>query len=92
MTDDIRHMLAPPFPDSHIAPDSLEADVWRRIDKRLEQRRARQVRLTVTAVALLVGVANGGLSGQAFQPGRSDIQIFSVSAGLSPMTRLEVGG
>ena len=51
-----------------------------------------QVRLAVMAVALLVGVTNGGMLGQAFKPGRSDIQVFSVSAGLSPMTRFEVGG
>ena len=51
-----------------------------------------QVRLAVMAVALLVGVTNGGVLGQAFRPGHSDIQVFSVSAGLSPMSRFEVGG
>ncbi|MEN5146031.1 hypothetical protein [Brevundimonas diminuta] len=93
MTDDIERMLATPFPDAEAAPlAGLEEQVWRRIDARMEQRRARQVRLAVMAVALLVGVTNGGLWGQAFKPERSDIQVFSVSAGLSPMTRFEVGG
>jgi hypothetical protein len=44
------------------------------------------------AVALLVGVTNGGVLGQAFKPRPSDIHVFSVSAGLSPMTSFEVGG
>lgn len=92
MTDDIEHMLATPFAAGDAVPAALEAEVWHRIDARMEQRRARQVRLAVMAVALLVGVTNGGLWGQAFKPGRSDIQVFSVSAGLSPMTRFEVGG
>lgn len=93
MTDDIERMLATPFPDagaSRLA--GLEAQVWRRIDERQEQRRMSQVRLAVMAVALLVGVTNGGVLGQAFKPNHSDIQVFSVSAGLSPMTRFEVGG
>ena len=51
-----------------------------------------QVRLAVTAMALLVGMANGGVLGQVFKPRPSDIQIFSVSTGLSPMSRFEVGG
>ncbi|MNJ66117.1 hypothetical protein D3C77_621680 [compost metagenome] len=50
------------------------------------------MRLAVLAFALLVGVTNGGVLGQAFKPQPSDIQVFSVSAGLSPMTSVEVGG
>lgn len=93
MTDDIERLLATPFPDVGAAPlAGLEQQVWRRIDERLERRRMAQVRLAVMAVALLVGVTNGGVLGQAFRPGQSDIQVFSVSAGLSPMTRFEVGG
>lgn len=93
MTDDIERMLATPLPDDGATPlAGLEEQVWRRIDERLAQRSMAQVRLAVMAVALVVGVTNGGVLGQAFRPGHSDIQVFSVSAGLSPMTRFEVGG
>lgn len=93
MTDDIEHRLATPFAAEEMARlADLEGGVWRRIEQRQSQRRMGQVRLAVMAVALLVGVTNGGVLGQVFKPRPSDIQIFSVSAGLSPMTSFEVGG
>lgn len=93
MTKDIDRILATPFPaDETLRLAGLENHVWRRIEERQEQRRSGQVRLAVMAVALLVGVTNGGMLGQAFKPNHSDIQVFSVSAGLSPMTRFEFGG
>ena len=89
----MERMLATPpssYETSRLA--GLENRVWRRIEERQEQRRMSQVRLAVMAVALLVGVTNGGVLGQAFKPRHSDIQVFSVSAGLSPMTSFEFGG
>ena len=93
MTDDIEHRLAAPLSTEDMARlADLEGGVWRRIEQRQVQRRMGQVRLAVMAMALLVGVANGGVLGQVFKPRPSDIQIFSVSAGLSPMATFEVGG
>ncbi len=93
MTDDIEHRLAAPLSAEDMARlADLEGGVWRRIELRQSQRRMEQVRLAVMAMALLVGVANGGVLGQVFKPRPSDIQIFSVSAGLSPMSSFEVGG
>ena len=93
MTDDIERMLATPLSSDETADlTGLEGRVWRRIEERQAQRRQGQVRLAVLAFALLVGVTNGGVLGQAFKPRPSDIQVFSVSAGLSPMTSVEVGG
>ena len=93
MTDDIEHRLATPLSAEDASRlTTLEDGVWRRIEERQSQRRMGQVRLAVMAMALLVGVANGGVLGQVFKPRPSDIQIFSVSAGLSPMTGFEVGG
>lgn len=71
---------------------ALEAEVWRRIEDRQARRRMGQVRLTVMVMALIVGAANGGLFVLTPKPRPSDIQVFSVSAGLSPLSRLEVGG
>lgn len=93
MTDDIEQLLATPLPKDEAARVAgLERRVWRRIEERRAQRRMEQLRLVIVAVALLVGVTNGGVLGQAFQPRPADIQVFSVSAGLSPMTSVQIGG
>jgi len=93
MTDNIEDRLAAPLSAEDTARlANLEGGVWRRIEQRQSQRRMGQVRLVVTAMALLVGMANGGVLGQVFKPRPSDIQIFSVSTGLSPISRFEVGG
>ena len=70
----------------------LEAGVWRRIEERQARRRTGQVRLTVMVMALIVGAANGGLFVLTPKPRPSDIYVFSVSAGLSPLSSLEIGG
>lgn len=93
MTDDIKRMLAGPLPEGEVARLSgLEDRVWGRIQELKTRKHINQLRLAVVAAALLIGVTNGGGVGQAFKPRTSDIQVFSVSAGLMPMTRLEAGG
>lgn len=93
MTDDIERMLAtpPPSEDSALLA-GLESRVWRRVEAHYAQRRQDRMRLAVLAVALVVGVTNGGVLGHASKPRPSDIQVFSVSPGLLPLTRVEVGG
>lgn len=50
-----------------------------------------RVRLTVMVMALIIGATNGGLF--VLTPKRPwAVQVFSVAAGLSPLSRLEVGG
>lgn len=91
MTEAIDRMIETAPED--VAPlAALEAGVWRRIEDRQARRRMGQVRLTVMVMALIVGAANGGLFVLTPKPRPSDIQVFSVSAGLSPLSRLEVGG
>jgi hypothetical protein len=51
-----------------------------------------QVRLAAVAVALGVGITNGGLMLLAPRPQPSELQIFTVSAGLSPLASLDVRG
>jgi hypothetical protein len=51
-----------------------------------------QVRIAAVAVALVVGVANGGLMLMAPRPAPSEMRIFTVSAGLSPLASLDVRG
>ena len=44
------------------------------------------------ALALVIGVANGGLMLTTPQPEPSEMRIFTVSAGLSPLGSLDVRG
>ena len=91
MTEAIDRMIeiAPP---GGAALSELEAGVWRRIEAHQARHRTGQVRLTVMVMALIVGVANGGLFVMTPKPRPSDIQVFTVATGLSPLSRLEVGG
>ncbi|OYW86506.1 MAG: hypothetical protein B7Z20_07270 [Sphingobium sp. 32-64-5] len=58
-----------------------------------EQRaRMGQVRVAAVALALVIGVANGGLMLMAPRPEPSEMRIFTVSAGLSPLSGLDVRG
>ena len=91
MTEAIDRMIKIASPGGAALAD-LEAGVWRRIEARRARRRTSQVRLAVMVMALIVGAANGGLFILTPKPRPSDIQVFSVSAGLSPLSRLEVGG
>ena len=51
-----------------------------------------QVRVAAVALALVIGVANGGLMLMAPRPEPSEMGIFTVSAGLSPLSGLNVRG
>ena len=91
MTEAIDRMIKIASPGGAALAD-LEAGVWRRIEARQARRRTSQVRLAVMVMALILCAANGGLFILTPKPRPSDIQVFSVSAGLSPLSRLEVGG
>ena len=91
MTEAIDRMIKIASPGGAALAD-LEAGVWRRIEARQARRRTSQVRLAVMVMALILGAANGGLFILTPKPRPSDIQVFSVAAGLSPLSRLEVGG
>jgi len=70
----------------------MEAAVWKLIGEIGERRRIGQVRLAAVALALMVGVANGGLMMLAPRPQPSEMRIFYVSSELSPLVTLDVAG
>jgi hypothetical protein len=51
-----------------------------------------QVRVAAVAVAVAIGVTNGGLMLFAPRPDPSEMRIFTVSAGLSPLAGLDARG
>lgn len=91
MTEHIDRLIATAWPASSTTLSGLESDVWRRIEERVGERRMGQVRFAALAVALFVGVANGGLFALSARAEPSEMQVFSVSAGLSPIGTLGAG-
>lgn len=92
MTDDIETMIAASAPLDEASLAGLEDRIWARVGERREQRRMGQVRLAAVAVALVIGGVNGGLMLATSRPAPSEMQVFTVSAGASPLARLEARG
>ena len=91
MTDDMNRLIAAVAAgDARVA--GVEDAVWARISERMDRARIGQVRFAAVAVALVIGVANGGLMLVAPRPEPSEMRIFTVSAGLSPLASLDVRG
>ena len=91
MTEDIDRLIANARPASPAKLSGLESDVWRRIENRVGERRMGQFRVAAMGVALVVGFANGGLFALSARAEPSEMQVFSVSGGLSPIAILGAG-
>lgn len=91
MTEDIDRLIATTRQTGHASLSGLESDVWRRIEDRVGERRMGQVRVAAMAMALVVGVANGGLFALSARSEPSEMQVFSVSGSLSPIAILGAG-
>ena len=92
MTDDIERLIGTVAPADTARLEGVEDAVWTRIGERRERARLGQVRIAAVAVAFAIGVTNGGLLLLAPRPEPSEMRIFSVSAGLSPLAGLDVRG
>lgn len=92
MTDDINRLIGATAPSDAARLSGVEDAVWARIGDRRERARMGQVRVAAVALALVIGVANGGLMLMTPRPEPSELRIFTVSAGLSPLASLDVRG
>ena len=92
MTDDMNELIAAVVPGEAARLDGVEDAVWTRIGERRDHARMGRVRVAAVALALVIGVANGGLMLMAPRPEPSEMRIFTVSAGLSPLSGLDVRG
>ena len=92
MTDDIERLVRTAAPGDAPGLAGVEDAVWARIGERRDRARMGQVRVAAVALALVIGVTNGGLMLLAPRPEPSEMRIFTVSAGLSPLASLDVRG
>ncbi|HEY1072040.1 hypothetical protein [Brevundimonas sp.] len=88
--DDLENWLRRAAPGDGVSLDRLEEDVWRRVSAIQAQRATERIRVAAVAVALVVGLANGGLGAKFAQTTASEMAIFSMAA-TSPLVRLEAG-
>nr|WP_312990996.1 hypothetical protein [Brevundimonas diminuta] len=88
--DDLGIWLARAAPGDGVSLDRLEEDVWSRVKAIQAQEATDRIRLAAVAMALVIGIANGGLGATFAQTTASEMAIFSVAA-TSPLVRLEVG-
>ncbi|MBU1540915.1 MAG: hypothetical protein KKC29_06685 [Alphaproteobacteria bacterium] len=92
MLDDIERLIGGDRYDGEAQLAGLEDEVWARIGERRDQARMGQVRVAAIALALVVGVANGGFLLLSPRPEPSEMRVFTVSTGLSPLSGLGVRG
>lgn len=93
MTEEIERLIGAEAPDDVGRLDGLEEAVWARIAVRRDSASMGQVRVAAVGLALVLGVANGGLLLLASpRPEPSELRIFTVSAGLSPLGPLDARG
>ncbi len=71
--------------------DALEPSVWERVEALRNERLVSQLRLGTVAIALATGLTVGGVGAVAAPSPAGEMAIFTVDAGLSPLTRLEAG-
>lgn len=88
--DDLENWLRRAASGDGVSLDRLEEDVWSRVRAVQAQRATDRIRVAAVAVALVVGLANGGLGATFAQTTASEISIFSVAA-TSPTVRTEAG-
>ena len=92
MLDDIDRLIGGGRHDGEAQLAGLEDKVWARIDERRDRARTGQVRVVAIGLALVVGVANGGFMLLSPRPEPSEMHVFTVSTGLSPLSGLDVRG
>ncbi len=88
--DELENWLRRAAPGDGVSLDRLEDDVWSRVRVIQAQRATDRIRMAAVAVALVVGLANGGLGATFAQTTASEMSIFSMAA-TSPLVRLEAG-
>jgi hypothetical protein len=92
MTDDLGRLIRTVAPGNAARLADTEEAVWARIGELGNRAGVGRTRVAAVALALVIGVTNGGLMFLTLRPEPSELRIFTVSAGLSPLAGLDVRG
>lgn len=92
MKDDINRLIGAAGPGDLSRLAGLEDAVWARIGEHRDRARMGQVRIAAVAISCAIGITNGGLLLLTPRPEPSEMRIFKVSSGLSPLASLDVRG
>ena len=92
MLDDIDRLIGGGRHEGETQLVGLEEKVWARVGERQDRTRMGQVRVAAVALALVVGAATGGFMLQSPRPEPSEMRVFTVSTGQSPLSGLDVWG
>lgn len=90
MTDDLERLIGMVAPGDAARLAGVEDAVWARISERRDRTGVGRVRIAAVALAVVIGVTNGGLMLLAPRSEPSEMRIFTVPAGLSPLASLDV--
>ncbi|MGV8928387.1 MAG: hypothetical protein ACOH1E_01425 [Brevundimonas sp.] len=92
MLDDIDRLIGGVRHEGEAQLVGIEEKVWTHIGERHDRTRMAQVRVAAVALALVVGVANGGFMLLSPRPEPSEMRVFTVSIGLASLGGLDVRG
>ena len=86
MTDELERLIRAETPGDAAHLAGVERAVWTRIGERQSRRRLTGVQGAAIAFSLLIGLTNGSLMLLMPRPAPSEMNVFSVATGLSPLS------
>lgn len=89
---DLEELIGADTPVSAGRLETLEVGVWRRVARHNERSRNLRLRLSVVGMALGLGGVTGGVVSLAPRPEPSELRIFTVEAGVTPLAVLSARG
>ena len=86
MTDELERLIRADIPGDAVPLTGVESAVWTRVGERQSRRLLTNVQGAAIAFSLLIGLTNGSLMLLMPRPAPSEMNVFSVATGLSPLS------
>lgn len=86
MTDELERLIRAEGSPDMSRLDGIEHAVWARVGAREARRRLTRTQGAALGLSLMIGLTSGGLLMLSPRPAPSEMKVFSVSTGLSPLS------
>lgn len=86
MSDELERLIRADGSQDLRRLDGVEEAVWTRVGARQARRRLTRTQGAALGLSLVIGLTSGGLLMLSPRPQPSEMRVFSVSAGLAPLT------